>query len=130
MLVVLREDFMSRLLTFYDILRSGLRDRYFLEPLRRPAAELAITKPLENTGRSFAPDAVDDLVKRLMTSRVEADNSRVVEVEGEFVEPVLLQVVCQTLWSALPAEATTITREDVVGSRMSIPPWPASTRTR
>ena len=34
-LVVLREDFMSRLLTFYDTLPSGLRHRYFLEPLRR-----------------------------------------------------------------------------------------------
>jgi hypothetical protein len=114
-LVVVREDFMSRLLTFYDTLPSGLRDRYFLEPLRRPAAELAIKGPVEGTGRSFAPDAVYDLVRRLMTSRVEGEDSRTVEVEGEFVEPVLLQVVCQTLWSALRPEVTTITQEDVVG---------------
>ena len=53
-LVVLREEFMSRLLTFYDTLHSGLRDRYFLEPLRKPAAKLAITRPLKDTGRSFA----------------------------------------------------------------------------
>jgi hypothetical protein len=114
-LVVLREDFMSRLLTFYDALHSGLRDRYFLEPLRRPDAELAISEPLRDTGRSFAPEAVDDLVRRLMTSRVEADDSSIVQVDGEFVEPVLLQVVCQTLWSALPAEVTTITLDDAVG---------------
>ena len=92
-----------------------MRDRYFLEPLRRPAAELAISRPLQDTRRSFAPEAVADLVRRLTTSRVEADDSSIIQVDGEFVEPVLLQVVCQTLWSALPAEVTTITLDDAVG---------------
>ena len=36
-LIVLREDFLSRLLGFADTLLSGLKDRYYLEPLRRPA---------------------------------------------------------------------------------------------
>ncbi len=108
-LIVLREDFLSRLLGYADAFRSGLKDRYFLEPLRRPAAELAITSPARNTGRSFEPAAVDDLVRRLMTSRVDVGDSRIVQIEGEFVEPVLLQVVCQSLWTALPTEASTIT---------------------
>jgi tetratricopeptide (TPR) repeat protein len=107
-LVVLREDFLSRLLGYADAFRSGLKDRYFLEPLRRPAAELAITGPARNTGRSFEPAAVDDLVRRLMTSRVDVGDSRIVQIEGEFVEPVLLQVVCQSLWTALPTQASTI----------------------
>ena len=38
-LIVMREDFVSRLLAFYDTLRHGLKDRYFLEPLRQQAAE-------------------------------------------------------------------------------------------
>ena len=108
-LLVLRDDFLSRLLSFADVFRNGLRDRYFLEPLRRRAAEQAITDPVRDTGRSFEPAAVDDLVRRLMTSRVDVGDSRIVQVEGEFVEPVLLQVVCQALWTALPAEVSTIT---------------------
>jgi tetratricopeptide (TPR) repeat protein len=108
-LVVLREDFLSRLLSVGDAFGSGLTDRYFLEPLRRPAAELAITSPACGSGHCFEPDAVDDLVQRLMTSRVDVGDSRIVQIEGEFVEPVLLQVVCQTLWTALPTDVSTIT---------------------
>jgi hypothetical protein len=113
-LIVMREDFMSRLLGFYDTLHRGLKNRYFLEPLRRPAAELAISRPLEGTGRSFGPGAIDDLVQRLMTSRVDIGGTSIIEVQGEFVEPVLLQVVCQTLWSVLPPGATIISRQDVI----------------
>lgn len=113
-LIVMREDFMSRLLGFYDTLRRGPKDRYFLEPLRRPAAEQAITRPLMGAGRSFSSDAVANLVERLMTSRVDIGDTSIVEIQGEFVEPVLLQVVCQTLWDALPVGVSTISPQDVV----------------
>ena len=33
------------------------------------------------------------------------------DVPGEFVEPVQLQIACQSLWSELPADVTTITSE-------------------
>jgi tetratricopeptide (TPR) repeat protein len=108
-LFILREDFLSRLLGFADLFANGLNDRYFLEPLRRSAAELAIANPIRNTGHSFERAAIDDLVRRLMTSRVDIGDSRIVQVEGEFVEPVLLQVVCQALWTALTAAVSTIT---------------------
>ena len=136
-LIVMREDYVSRLLGFYDTLRHGLKDRYFLEPLRKQAAELAITRPLAITQpsagirRSFGPGAVEDLVRRLMTSRVDIGGTDVVEVEGEFVEPVLLQVVCQTLWNALPASVSRrFPGTTSAGTPTSISPWPASTRTR
>jgi hypothetical protein len=112
-LIVMREDFVSRLLDFYDTLRHGLKDRYFLEPLRKSAAELAISEPMVAIGRSFGPRAVDDLVERLMTSRVDVGGTDTVEVQGEFVEPVLLQVVCQTLWNVLPDGDAEISRDDV-----------------
>ena len=108
-LIAIRDDFLSRLLGFSRILPGGLKDRYALEPLRKPSAELAIVGPAEQTGRSFEPAAVNDLVQRLVTSRVDVGDSRSLEVEGEFIEPVLLQVVCRALWAALPPEVTTIT---------------------
>lgn len=112
-LVVVREDFLSRMLAFADTFYTALKDRYFLEPLRKPAASLAITGPVRTTGRSFEPTAVDDLVRKLSTSRVDLGSSRIVQIEGEFVEPVLLQVVCQKLWAELPAEVSTITAADI-----------------
>ena len=112
-LIILREDFLSRMLNLADAFYRGFKDRYYLEPLRRSAAELAITGPLRNTNRSFDAVAVDELVRRLMTSRVDLGESGVVEIEGEFVEPVLLQVVCQALWKALPPQISTISLGDV-----------------
>jgi hypothetical protein len=49
-LVVIREDYLARLLSFADTLFSGLKDRYFLEGLRKPAAEMAVTGPLRDSG--------------------------------------------------------------------------------
>ena len=108
-LVVIREDFLSHLLDYADAFYGGMKDRYFLEPLRRPAAKLAIEGPAISSGRSFEPDAVDDLVRRLMASRVDVGDSRIVHIEGEFVEPVLLQVACRALWTALPQTVPRIT---------------------
>jgi len=107
-LVVIREDFLSHLLDYAETFYGGLKDRYFLEPLRKPEAELAIESPAMRSGRSFEPDAVDDLVQRLMASRVEVGDSRIVHIEGEFVEPVLLQVACRALWIALPRAVSRI----------------------
>jgi hypothetical protein len=112
-LVVIREDFLARLLSFADTLFNGLKDRYFLEPLRKPAAELAVAGPMRSTGRSFAPGAVEELVRRLMTTRIDIGDEQIVQIEGEFVEPVLLQVVCQTLWNMLTADVSIITLNNV-----------------
>jgi hypothetical protein len=108
-LVVIREDFLSHLLDYADAFYGGMKDRYFLEPLRRLAAELAIQRPALNSGRSFEPDAVDDLVRQLMANRVDLGDSRIVHIQGEFVEPLLLQVACRALWTALPPTVSRIT---------------------
>jgi NACHT domain len=112
-LVVIREDFLSHLLDYADAFYGGMKDRYFLEPLRRPAAELAIESPAMITGRSFEPDAVDALVRQLMANRVNLGDSRIVHIQGEFVEPLLLQVACRALWTALPPTASRITLAQV-----------------
>jgi hypothetical protein len=108
-LIVMREDFLARLLSFADTFLGGLKDRYFLEPLRKPEAEMAISGPVLGVRRTFEPGVIENLVQRLMTTRVDIGDERIVYIEGEFVEPILLQVVCQTMWAALPAEVTTIT---------------------
>jgi Tfp pilus assembly protein PilF len=106
-LIILREDFLARLLTAADALFE-LDERYALEPLRRHAALEAIREPVRNRGRQFTDEAVDALADKLMQTRVHAGGGRVVQIKGEYVEPVQLQVVCSALWSDLPDEVRVI----------------------
>ena len=56
-----------------------------------------------NRDLSFDANAADELMKELLEIRV-AEGDKFRETHGEFVEPVQLQVVCQSLWENLPAE--------------------------
>jgi hypothetical protein len=109
--LALREDYVAQLDAHSALLPGGLRDRFRLEPLRAEAALHAIALPLEGTDRSFAPGVAEQLVSDLRTFRSYTDTGEAVDVEGEFVEPVQLQVVCQSLWEELPPDVTEITEE-------------------
>ena len=107
----IREDHIAQLDPYAPLFPEGLRTRFRLERLRKEAALLAVTGPLKYTRRSFAEGVAEELVEDLLRIRVEIGAGQVMEVAGEFVEPVQLQVVCQSLWQDLPPEVTVITRE-------------------
>ncbi|HTQ55600.1 MAG TPA: tetratricopeptide repeat protein [Bryobacteraceae bacterium] len=109
--LALREDYLAQLEPYGKIL--SLRKRLRLEQLDADAALAAITGPLAGTSRVFAAGVAEKLVENLLLMRVETENGQIVEVPGEFIEPVQLQVCCDTLWCRLPAEATVITEEHV-----------------
>jgi len=109
-LLSIREDYLAHLDPYARLFDNQLRVRFRLERLREPAALQAITGPLAATTRSFEPDAANALVRALSRARLEVDGRELVTYEGEFVEPVLLQVVCREIWDALPSTARAITR--------------------
>lgn len=109
-LFVIREDYLAQLDPYLPLLPEQLRYRFRLERLRREAALAAVVGPLQGTGRSFAPGVAEALVAELLKIRVEDRAGQTIEAPGEFVEPVQLQVVCQSLWADLPAEVTEITQ--------------------
>jgi Novel STAND NTPase 1 len=126
--LALREDHLAELAPYARLMPDGFRIRRRLELLDRTAALEAVTEPMRNTGRSFAPRVaetlVDDLLKQRIEKRPRPDaaaarvwrrrppSGTVAEIiPGEFVEPVLLQVVCRSLWNRLPAGVTEITAE-------------------
>ena len=100
---VMREEYIAQLEPFADLLPEKLRPRMHLERLRGNAARSAVVKPFQNWGLSFDPNAADELMAELSEIRV-AEGDKFRETRGEFVEPVQLQVVCQSLWENLPAE--------------------------
>jgi hypothetical protein len=112
-LIIMREDFLAQLLGYADTLFGGLKDRYFLEPLRKSAAELAISEPVNAAGRSFGPGATDHILRLLMATRVEIGDGSVRDFEGEFVDSILLQVYCQMLWNSVPPTVRMITESHV-----------------
>jgi len=111
LLLALREEYLAYLDPYATLLPTGLRTRFRLERLDHESALDAVTRPLLATQRSFAPAAADALVRNLRTVHVETLEGRTVDVEGEYVEPVQLQVVCRELWNRLPAEISEITDE-------------------
>ncbi|MFL6499738.1 MAG: hypothetical protein ACJ8LL_03355, partial [Candidatus Udaeobacter sp.] len=100
---VMREEYIAQLEPFADLLPEKLRPRMHLERLRGNAARSAVVQPFQNRGLSFDPNAADELMAELSEIRV-AEGDKFRETRGEFVEPVQLQVVCQSLWENLPSE--------------------------
>jgi conflict system STAND superfamily ATPase len=99
---VMREEYIAQLEPFSELLPEKLRPRMHLERLRGNSARNAVVKPFQKRGLSFDANAADELMKELSEIRV-AEGDKFRETHGEFVEPVQLQVVCQSLWENLPA---------------------------
>lgn len=122
LLLSMREDAVGEILPYESRLSASYRTRFQVRPLDREAALEAVTKPLEATGHSFAPNVAETLVDDLRTTTITNAVGEQRTVEAATVEPINLQVVCSALWDALPDGVTTITAEhlqdhgDVEGS--------------
>ena len=78
---------------------------------------MAVTEPLKSTGRFFGSGVAEKLVNDLLTMRVENIFGKIVDMKGEYVEPVHLQVVCQRLWMKVVSSGINeITEEYLKGS--------------
>ncbi|MCI5191319.1 MAG: hypothetical protein D3905_16365 [Candidatus Electrothrix sp. AS4_5] len=104
----MREDFALELNSFKKTL-PGVFDNYFrLEKLTREQARMAIEKPLQGTGYSFAPPAEgqEGLLKQVLEDLAKREQERHFGVQEMIdlkelpllVEPPHLQIVCQELW--------------------------------
>jgi YVTN family beta-propeller protein len=106
--LVIREDFLAQLDPFRTIFSDRLRTRFRLERLRKKEAFLAIKGPLTNAIDSLSEvnemqnieseinALVSDLVK--MYAEDTEGGGGIRQLEGEFIEPIQLQVVCRRWW--------------------------------
>lgn len=107
----IREDHVAQLDPHVAALPRGLRARFRLERLGPEAAIEAVVNPTLPTPRRYADDVAEKLVADLLRFRADTGRGETIEIEGEFVEPVQLQVVCESLWGELPPSVTEITEE-------------------
>lgn len=109
--LAMREDYLAQLDPFAALLPRDLRTRFRLERLGADDAITAAVKPTHATNRTYAPGVAEKLVADLLRFRTDTGLGETIEVEGEYVEPVQLQVACQSLWNELPADVTEISEE-------------------
>jgi hypothetical protein len=96
-LFIIREERLAELDAYSEIIPTNFRIRYRLERLKEDAALLAIQRPPQTFGWSVQDEDAQKLVANLRQIRVTVDTS-VRTAEGEYIEPVHLQVVCQDIW--------------------------------
>jgi Flp pilus assembly protein TadD len=69
----------------------------------------AVTRPLEGTGRRFAPKAAEILVDRIRTVTYTDRFGESATIRDERVAPLALQTTCAALWDSLPGHRRVIT---------------------
>ena len=107
----MREDRVAELDPYVPLFPRRLRARFRMERLRKRAALSAVEGPLADTQCAFEEGVAEQLVEELLKTRVTTAPGKAEVVTGEFVEPVQLQVVCQSLWRDLPPDVTVITQD-------------------
>jgi hypothetical protein len=112
-LLAMREDHVAEMEPYAPFLPEQLRTRFRLERLRKDPAMDAVTKPIKFAGCSFEEGVPSRLVSELLQVRYKSPEGKFESTEGEFVETVQLQVVCETLWDSLPAGQRIITHRQL-----------------
>lgn len=112
-LFVMREDYIAAIDPYLRPIPTRLSNRFRLDLLGRTGAMEAIQKPAQDVGVAFEDAAAAKLVKDLCTINVQQPDGTLEPVEGIYVEPVQLQVVCSKLWQDLPPDDVNISLDDV-----------------
>jgi hypothetical protein len=111
--LVFREEYLAQFEPYASLLSDRPLSHFRLERMRTPAAVAAVKGPLAHTSRKFAEDVAETLVDDLKKVQVQITPDKTVELEGEFIEPVQLQVVCQSLWNKLPLDVSVIEQSHI-----------------
>jgi hypothetical protein len=112
-LLSMREEYIAQMDPYGPLLPDRLRARLRLERMGPEAAQEALTRPLATTGQAFAPGVAERLVEDLLRVRVINPSGETMEVVGQYVEPLQLQVVAHTLWNGLAADTKVITEREL-----------------
>jgi hypothetical protein len=107
-LFAMREEYLAGLDPYLQFIPTRFNTKFRLEVLRAEEARKAIQKPAEHAGVRFTDAAARKLVDDLRRVRIQTLTGEPEEQLGPYIEPVQLQVVCQRLWSAIPAGSSEI----------------------
>lgn len=112
--LVMREDYIANLDPYARYVPGRLRTRYYMQRLETEHAIEAVEGPANVRNRPYAKGAATTLVMALSKVNVRGPDNTWEAKEGQYVEPVQLQVVCSNLWETLSPEETEISNERVI----------------
>jgi hypothetical protein len=113
-LFALREDHLANLDSYADLLPVKPAARVRIELLRQAAALEAVEEPAKLIGKEFEEGVAGELIRKLLESRIKVTGGGVSRVEGEFVEPVQLQIICNKLFEDLRRDKRKIDSGDLL----------------
>jgi len=114
-----REEYIGEMERYAHLLPDGISARFHLEPLRMADALRAVLAPLSMTERHFAEGVAEKIISDLMMIRVPTVEGDTRWIQGEFVEPLELQVVMRNLWKHLPPNVKVITENHTLDLHIS-----------
>ncbi len=103
-LFAMREDYMGGLSRYLHHIPGYLQTTFRLDFLDTESAKVAVIEPAGKHGVEVTDEAATELVRQLRTIRVQSPGNEVEMVEGPYVQPFQLQVVCRNLWRTLDRE--------------------------
>lgn len=102
---IIREEYLAQLDPFTKILTQR-KSRFRLEGLDKDRAVAAIKGPLTKTINNMNEQEkrdiekeINELVDDLLKINIVSSNGSLQQLEGEFIEPVYLQVACSRWWN-------------------------------
>jgi YVTN family beta-propeller protein len=102
---IIREDLLSQLEPYRDLVPEKMRPRFRLERLKEESGLSAVKGPLNNLPQEYIKKMIGNvdedikrLIKDLMKIKIENSQGKTHQVEGEFIEPIQLQVVFKRWW--------------------------------
>ena len=105
---IIREDYLAELDPFLKLLPERLRPRFRLERLQKDSALLAIKSPLKNVPQDIIQNYkgdidkdINNIVHELLKIQIEYSPGKSQELEGEFIEPIQLQIVLKRWWEKI-----------------------------
>jgi len=101
-LIILREEYLADFNEYNYLFSYRLYDCYHLNYLNSNAAKDAIEKPC-GPDSPYTAEAIEELKDELLKIRN----------DGDYIEPIYLQIVCQYLWDRLPSRTQRITKKHV-----------------
>jgi WD40 repeat protein len=104
-LFAIREDYMASLDQYRDYIPDAFRAKFRLDLLATEQAIDAIEMPAADKHVIFRRDATEQLIKALKTNINRPPSSH--------VDPSQLQVVCRSMWDAMPVNTNVIDVRDV-----------------
>lgn len=112
-LFVIREDYLGALAPWARRMPTHLTHHFRLDLLGVDAAREAIRAPAAAVGVDFTDEALTRLLGELRRVVMQGLGGGLTSVDGRWIEPVQLQVVCQRLWTGLESDDRSVDLADV-----------------